>query len=509
MPSYQHPGVYMEEIPSGVRPIEGVATSVAAFLGPATQGPLGELVAVQSLEDYERVFGAVSSHDDAVGLAASAFYRNGGKAAYFVRLASGAAGSLQASALDLAGDDGAIVLRVTAVSAGAWGDSVYVRVRRAEGAATFSLDVGRLERREGTAPAFRVDEVFADLTMHDRAPGYALTAVNSASRWVRLESAAGAMPGDPAAARPLPKAVDATPLAGGRAAPPRPEDYRAAFARLARVPDVSVIVLPGAWLPDGNAVIAEALAHCAETRDRVLLVDVKPGVEIKTAADIEAFGLTPSSYAVCYYPWVKVPNPFVASNPLAPTLTVPPSAFAAGVWSRVDATRGVWKAPAGVETALNGVAGLEFDVGDGEQDRLNPAGINCLRKLPGFGPVIWGARTLATHAEPEWRYVPVRRTALFIERSVYNGVQWAVFESNDHRLWSSLRANIGSFMEGLFRAGALQGEKVSDAYFVRCGLGDTMTQGDVDRGQVIVVVGFAPLKPAEFVIVRIQQKVQQ
>jgi len=129
--------------------------------------------------------------------------------------------------------------------------------------------------------------------------------------------------------------------------------------------------------------------------------------------------------------------------------------------------------------------------------------------MPGVGPVIWGSRTLATKAHPEWRYVPVRRTAIMIEQSIYEGIQWAIFEPNKHSLWSSLRANIDSFMNGLFRAGAFQGEKALDACFVRCGLGNTMTQGDIDRGQVIIQVGFAPLKPAEFVIVSIQQRVGQ
>ncbi len=190
-------------------------------------------------------------------------------------------------------------------------------------------------------------------------------------------------------------------------------------------------------------------------------------------------------------------------------MNVSPAAIAAGVWARVDGTRGVWKAPAGVETSLRGLVGLEHTVDDGDQDQLNPLGVNCLRRFPNYGSVIWGTRTLSTKADPEWRYVPVRRTAIYIEESVYNGIQWAVFEPNNHRLWASLRSNIGGFMNGLFRAGAFQGEKASDAYFVRCGLGDTMTQNDIDRGQVIVIVGFAPLKPAEFVIVRIQQKVAQ
>jgi phage tail sheath protein FI len=207
---------------------------------------------------------------------------------------------------------------------------------------------------------------------------------------------------------------------------------------------------------------------------------------------------------------VEVSNPFFKpGNGGRPTIPVAPSAFAAGMWAKIDGRRGVWKAPAGVETSLLGVAALQFNVGDGDQDQLNPLGVNALRKLPGFGHVIWGTRTLSTKANPEWRYIPVRRTAIFIEESVYGSIQWAVFEPNDHKLWSSLRGNIDAFMNGLWRSGAFQGEKASDAYFVRCGLGDTMTQADIDRGQVIVIVGFAPLKPAEFVIVRIQQKVAQ
>jgi uncharacterized protein len=133
----------------------------------------------------------------------------------------------------------------------------------------------------------------------------------------------------------------------------------------------------------------------------------------------------------------------------------------------------------------------------------------CLRTIPGYGGVIWGARTLATNANPDWRYVPVRRTALMIESSIYAGIQWAVFEPNDQALWSSLRASIGGFMDGLFRSGAFQGTTSASAYFVRCGLGDTMTQDDINAGQVVVLVGFAPAKPAEFVVIQIQQVVGQ
>ena len=258
--------------------------------------------------------------------------------------------------------------------------------------------------------------------------------------------------------------------------------------------------------------ISQTLAHAEAMQDRMVLVDPPPTHELADASVVEAMMLPTSTYAVMYYPWVEMANPLynVDTNPTAPkTVRVQPSAFAAGLWAKTDARRGVWKAPAGVETGLIGATSLQFEVEDVEKAQLNPLGVNCYRKIPSFGPVIWGARTLSTRANPEWRYVPVRRTAIFIEQSIYNGIQWAVFEPNDHPLWSSLRANIGGFMNAIFRAGGFQGRTADEAYFVRCNLGDTMTQADIDRGQVIVIVGFAPLKPAEFVIVRIQQKVGQ
>src|SRR6185369_2306869 len=304
------------------------------------------------------------------------------------------------------------------------------------------------------------------------------------------------------------------PLAGGAEGPPQASDYTAFFGqKLIKIRDASIIVLPGQTIPKsgaGNDAVAAAISHCESTQRSVVIIDPQPGFELAAANDVDQLALTTSTYATLYYPWVEVSNPFYKpGNGGQPTIPVAPSAFAAGMWAKIDGRRGVWKAPAGVETSLLGVAALEFNVGDGDQDQLNPLGVNALRKLPGFGHVIWGARTLSTKADPEWRYVPVRRTAIYIEQSIYNSIQWAVFEPNDYKLWGSLRSNVDAFMNGLWRANAFQGEKASDAYFVRCGLGDTMTQGDIDRGQVIVIVGFAPLKPAEFVIVRIQQKVAQ
>ena len=299
---------------------------------------------------------------------------------------------------------------------------------------------------------------------------------------------------------------------GGR---PGEADYEQVFTQFIKVRDINIICLPGKyWSTDssGDPVLQKALAHAERMKSRMVIVDPPPKHELTDANSVIDMGLPSQTYCVVYYPWVYAANRFYHAERrpgLPKNLLVPPSGYAAGMWSKIDARRGVWKAPAGMGTGLLGLSGFEHIVEDQEQDYLNPLGINCFRSMPGAGKVIWGARTRATKADPEWRYVPVRRTAIMIEQSIYNGIQWAVFEPNDHRLWSALRANIGNFMNGLFRVGAFQGEKATDSYFVRCGKGDTMTQGDIDAGQVIVVVGFAPLKPAEFVIVRIQQKVDQ
>jgi len=294
-------------------------------------------------------------------------------------------------------------------------------------------------------------------------------------------------------------------------------DYKSVLDSLEKTRDISIVCLPGKTWPANESTLGLAISHAEKMKNRMVIVDMDSDTTLNEPGDVDELSLSTSEFGATYYPWLEIANPFYkpadpdtgegASG--APTLQVAPSGFMAGMWAKIDGRRGVWKAPAGVETALLGVAGVADHVDDAQQGNLNPKGINCIRKLPGFGPVVWGARTLATKANPEWRYVPIRRTANMIRESIYNNIQWAVFEPNDHRLWSSLRVNIDAFMNGLWRSGAFQGETASDAYFVSCGLGDTMTQDDIDTGKVIVEVGFAPLKPAEFVIVRIQQKVAQ
>lgn len=271
------------------------------------------------------------------------------------------------------------------------------------------------------------------------------------------------------------------------------DGYQAAFdTKVVHLADASIIVLPGqTWQDNENPEITAAVTFAAR-HGCMVLVDLPESLP-EPPADISK---PSSAHTATYHPWLKVGD-----------TSVPPSAYVAAIWGRTDTRRGVWKAPAGVEARIAGISGLTKQIDTGRGGELNDQGINCLRTMPGYGTVIWGARTLSN--TPEWRYISVHRTAQMIRRSIHDSIQWAVFEPNNARLWSTLRANIESFMNGLFRAEAFQGTTASQAYYVRCGLGDTMTQAEIDAGQVIVEVGFAPVKPAEFVTVKIQQIVNQ
>src|SRR5260370_10612589 len=210
-----------------------------------------------------------------------------------------------------------------------------------------------------------------------------------------------------------------------------------------------------------------------------------------------------SEYGAIFYPYVKIPDP-LAGGALR---SCPPSGTIAGVHARTDGTRGVWKAAAGVtDGILAGGVGLDTVLSDAQNGMLTPLGLNALRVFPVYGSVCWGARTFvgADDASTDYKYSPVRRLALFIEESLYGGTQWVVFEPNDEPLWAQIRLNVGAFMQDLFRRGAFQGQSPRQAYFVKCDK-ETTTQNDINLGTVNIVVGFAPLKPAEFVVIQIQQ----
>jgi phage tail sheath protein FI len=254
---------------------------------------------------------------------------------------------------------------------------------------------------------------------------------------------------------------------------------------------------------DPNSVFAAAMTYCTKRR-AFLLIDPPPNVNnVDKGADWKATGLTVhDKNGAAFFPRVRIPDPLNSFN----LRTFAPSGVMAGVYSRIDGSRGVWKAPAGVEATLTGVQGLAYKLTDPENGALNPLGLNCFRNFPIYGNVSWGARTLVgSDAEgSEWKYVPVRRMALFLEESMYRGTKWVVFEPNDEPLWAQIRLNLGAFMQSLFRQGAFQGKTPKEAYLVKCDK-ETTTQDDINRGIVNILIGFAPLKPAEFVIIKIQQ----
>ncbi len=254
---------------------------------------------------------------------------------------------------------------------------------------------------------------------------------------------------------------------------------------------------------DQNAVFGTAMTYCLGRR-AFLLIDAPPEVDdVPSAVDWKTSGLTVhDNNGAAYFPRLKLGD---ALNNFQ-LRTFAPCGVIAGLYSRIDAARGVWKAPAGTEATLSGVQGAAYKLTDSENGVLNPLGLNCVRLLPVYGPVCWGARTLVGDDADasEWKYVPVRRFALFLEESLFRGTQWAVFEPNDEPLWSQIRLNLGSFMQTLFRQGAFQGTTPPQAYFVKCD-SETTTQTDIDNGIVNILVGFAPLKPAEFVVIQIQQ----
>jgi phage tail sheath protein FI len=259
-----------------------------------------------------------------------------------------------------------------------------------------------------------------------------------------------------------------------------------------------------------NTTWSAAVAYCTERR---ALTVVDPpfhtsgwdAVDDVTPANITGV-VARSANAALFFPRVRCANPLRESRAEA----FAPGGAVAGVMARTDATRGVWKAPAGIEATLNGVLAPEVSLTDPENGFINPLGVNCIRSFPNTGPIVWGSRTMrgADTLASEWKYLPVRRTALFLEESLYRGTQWVVFEPNDEPLWAQIRMNVGAFMQGLFRQGAFQGTSPREAYFVKCDR-ETTTQADINLGIVNILVGFAPLKPAEFVVVRLQQMAGQ
>jgi phage tail sheath protein FI len=491
-----YPGVYIEELPSGVRTISGVATSIALFVGWAARGPTDRAVRLTSFADYERQFGGLDLRT-LLPYAVKQFYENGGSDAYVLRIAD----PVTATAASVAIGD----LNFSGSSPGAWANAYIVQVtpRAAPDNARFKLEV---LIHPSSGPDIPI-ESFENLSVDPSDPRFVETMVNGRSQIVAVSVTAGGTP--PAAIAS--GSLGTTPGADGAVL----DAANAAFQTTAvnlfaigsaadRIDLFNLVCVPG--LTDAPTITA-LQTHCRRRR-AFLIVDSPEGETITNMASTVVTALVgpDAMNAGLFFPWVTAPDPLQGRALRA----FPPCGFVAGVFSRTDAQRGVWKAPAGGEASLSGAAGLEITMSDAENGQLNPLGINCLRSLSTFGRVIWGSRTLhgANDRASEWKYIPVRRTALFLEESLFRGSQWVVFEPNDEPLWAQIRLNLGAFMHNLFRQGAFQGTTPKEAYFVKCDK-ETTTQTDINSGIVNILVGFAPLKPAEFVVIKIQQMAGQ
>jgi uncharacterized protein len=631
-----YPGVYIEEIPSGVRTITGVATSITAFVGRTVWGPENEPTPITSFADFERRFGGLAERYP-LSYAVRDFYMNGGSQALIVRLfpapkaegqeaadavaeaaaaaaaASGAgpedvataararanefttepaksvADKVAKAAEEAADEDDATKesvkaaaasaavaaaavprtkatlelasgtasgqpLVLEAASSGPWGNELRARVEVAS-----KNDLKQVVERYGLT-----EDDWFNLLVHDRKTETTEMFVNvsvkdSPRRIDRVLEQESQLARVVSRGDAIPKASDADLSADAEGSdaekakaakeelrePPFKSDKRstgvadtgkaAALTHSLNLEDylgsaadkTGINALEKADLfnllcipPDNRdgdvplPVLAAAMEHCVRRR-AMLIVDPRSAwaANTATAAQSARSGLSDLNLtgdfarnAALYFPRVRQVDPKRDGQ----VDTFVPCGIIAGIMARTDTQRGVWKAPAGLDAALVGVQALQVNLTDEENGMLNPLGINCLRFFPVAGRVVWGARTLrgADQLADEYKYVPVRRLALYIEESLYRGTQWVVFEPNDEPLWAQIRLNIGAFMHNLFRQGAFQGTTPRDAYFVKCDK-ETTTQNHINLGIVNIVVGFAPLKPAEFVIIQLQQMAGQ
>ncbi|MEU6592101.1 phage tail sheath C-terminal domain-containing protein [Streptomyces sp. NPDC046881] len=512
------PGVYVEEQVSGSMPLQGVGTAVAAFVGftetydpdngDATDPEGVKPQLVTSWPQYERVYGGFAP-DIVLPHAVKGFFENGGSSCYIVRIPTGSTGPAQ-RALPAAGRPEVESLVVEARKAGGVLDVAVETEPPAEGEhpQSFAIKVSR----DGTTR-----EHFTNLTF-GKGPQNVVKVVNDQSELIRVE--ARTVPGlSPADRMPAPgvyaiepsspAAVTATPadLAGS-------ETTRTGYEGLAIAEDVSIVAVPDLitvcrredGILDEELYLAaqrRLVDWCELKRSMMAILDAPPGRNAQQAlAWREQLG-TDSAFGAAYYPHVVVANP--KARPGATNgerfLTVPPSGHVAGVWARTDGARGVWKAPA--NEVIRGIARLETDVTTGEQDELNPKQVNCLRSFGANGLRIWGARTLASQ-DQSWRYINVRRLFIYIEETIRRGTQWVVFEPNDSDLWGRVNRTIGAFLHNLWMRGALVGATPEQAFFVLCDETNN-PQSSIDEGKLIVDVGIAPVKPAEYVIFRISQ----
>jgi phage tail sheath protein FI len=516
MSTFTCPGVYIQEIPSGVRTITGVSTSITVFIGWASKGPVDKAQRIFSWQDFERYFGGLDSRS-LLGYSVASFFANGGTDAYIIRLVNLNKDKPEESATSgTATIDNKITL--TAKNHGEWGNHYRINTKkRTDDPKRFQLQVLYFDKiTEQNNKLGALVESFENLSMDQNDSRFVINVINEDSTILNatLVGNPTTPPDDPAVSKETGPAL--TPLTKGSDGiilKPNDGNFEKFLINEGEIPLLNQIDLFNILCVPGESTkstISFLEGYCRKKR-AFLIVD---SPEDKKFSDFEQPKNSPingitgedSINAAFYFPWLKIPDPLTENR----SKDVPPCGFMAGIYSRTDANRGVFKAPAGIDASLTGVTSTTETINDNQNGVLNQQGVNCIRNFPVYGTVAWGARTLRGNDEigSEWKYIPVRRLALFIEESLFRGTKWVVFEPNDEPLWSQIRLNIGAFMHNLFRQGAFQGSKPQDAYFVKCDK-ETTTQNDINLGIVNIIVGFAPLKPAEFVVIKIQQMAGQ
>ncbi len=512
-----YPGVYIVENNTAGSAIVGVSTSLTAFIGRALRGPVNQPTLVQSFADFTRQFGGLWAAS-ALGYSVAQFFANGGSQALIVRVHNNAT----YATASLATSGTAITLQ--AASPGGWGQKLTAAVTASQVSATNLFNLKLTDTGSGASETYlnlSTDPTNANFIGQVLAQQSQL-AVTTNTVWsptIPVPTPTGSTPvafaGSP---------TDGTDIGDAQVATGTTlQANKQGLWALDLVPLFNLLVippytrLPGAAPPDvGSATWNAAAQYCA-TRRAFLIVDAPSAWGTVAAAETAAPNmltniLTANTYAdsaAIYFPYV------LAADPLAQNLLMPfaPSGMIAGIYADTDAQRGVWKAPAGISASLSGAvaltagtSGAPVALNDGDSGQLNPLGVNCLRNFPVIGNVVWGARTMtgADALSSPWKYVPIRRLARYIEQSLFQGTQWVVFEPNAEPLWSQIRLDVGAFMQELFSQGAFAGVSPAQAYFVQCD-STTTTPTDAANGIVNIIVGFAPLYPAEFVVIQIQQ----
>jgi phage tail sheath protein FI len=517
MPEYLAPGVFVEEIERGPKPIEGVATSTTAFLGETERGPIRPTF-ITGYGEYLRLFGSVFGAGKYVPYAVKAFFDNGGRRAYIARIV----GEGAAPATFATGN-----FHVSSLGPGSAYNRIWARIDQSstkdnsQNPIGFALRIAYWDRDLPQGANFydpfdpanvtlfprpSMIEVFDDLSLDPASPSYWAKRLGDDKASLITNSSLVTLAVDAGTTLAnVPNAAGGQ-LAGGADGnvPGTPEfagvdpdiDKRTGLAALAldRYRDVAIVCAPG-QTENQKATVQAVITHCELNRFRFAVVDGLQNAPDPTLLDPRS-NIADTKYAAYYYPWVVVSDPRTGAR-----VEVPPSGAVCGIYARTDNTRGVWKAPA--NEPVNGALDLRYDVDTGAQENLNPKGVNAIRRFPGRGIRVWGARTLSS--DPMWKYVNVRRLFIFLEASIYYATQWVVFEPNDPRLWARVKQTITLFLRSQWREGALFGDKEEEAFHVSVGR-DTMTEDDILNGRLIVEIGIAPVRPAEFVIFRLFQQ---